>query len=529
MGALVPGLPVVLCGSGGSGRTVICLQQVDAVVARGVSVALLTSESPRLLLHQAAALGLRLDRTLRQQRLRLLELEVEAPELLRTHGGEALAESILEAAPGAGLVVIDPLTALTSNLFDETQSRAAIRGLFESLAAAGSAVLITAEREALEASPGLARALDDACGIFAELEIGAEGGRTLRVTRSRTTGCQLGPLAFEIGDAGPVLAPGAVAGEPPPMARPPEVDPAAESREPPPAARPLEPAPAPPPPDPAPAAQASEPGSEPRRRILVVEDEAVTRTMLCDWLSGSYEVDVAEDGFAAISAVLHRAPDLLILDLVLPRASGYEVLSALRGAGASLPVLIVSAHLFRASDRIRLLVLGASDLMAKPAQRFELLHKVDALLRYAPPPKTLEGIDDAEALLGDTQERRRLDDAELRRRLERAASFGQQFDLPSSLVAVEASSAEVLDALVGVCERRLRPEDALLLTSKRRAILLLVACQIQTTEPVLKRLGAGLEEAGTSPRQLRYRAWKVRSRPPEQGWEDLFSDLERWP
>ncbi len=526
LGGVTPGLPVALCGPSGSGRTVFCLQQVYAALARGESAAFVTAEPARLVLQQGQSMGLAFEPALRERRLVLLELEPDSPATTRVHGGEVFAGAVLEAAPDAQLVAIDPLTILTSELIDEREMRAVTRGLFGPLASAGCAALVTVEREALEESPVLVRALKDACGVFAEISFDEGGGHVLRVTKSRTAGCSDRPVAFRVGRGGPyrdddgddgdggddnggdrVVAPAPGAPRHPPEAPPIAAKPLARS----------------------PAAGAAADASETRRRLLVVEDEAVTRTMMVDWLSPLYDVAVAADGFAAVSSALQGRPDLVLLDLHLPRASGYEVLRVLRGAGVTLPVLVVSGQLARASDRIRALVLGATDLMPKPVQHFELLHKVDALLRYASGPDLGVDVQDAEALLGEESARRQLDEPAFRERLARACRFGEQFALASTLVAIEAPSADALDALSGVAEERLRPEDALLLVGKQRALLLLVACATESAEPVVKRLGECLVESGTSPCGLRWRSAEARPRSDESNWEDLFQTLDPWP
>ncbi len=498
-GGIRASLPVALSGPSGSGRTVLCLQQVGSVLARGGSAACLTAEPARLVIGQADAMGFGFDAALRERRLRMLELVAEAPGTVRAHGGAALAGALLEAAPDAELFVIDPLSALTSELLDEREMRATVRGLFEPLANATRALLLTAEREAVEASPPLARALKDACGVYVELENNDDGSNVLQITKSRMGGCEEQPVPFRVEATGPRRADEPVPQEAAPAAARPSLDP-----------RPC-----------------PEPSGE-RRRILVVEDEGVTRAMLCDWLAERYEVSAAEDGFAGVAAVLEGKPDLVTLDLNLPRASGYEILRVLRGAGSQVPVLVVSGHLARASDRIRALVLGASDLLAKPVQRFELERKIEALLHAPPPTEMPVDVRDAEALLGEQSARRVLSEPAFRERLERALRFGGQFGLPSCLVAASAHSSDALDTLVEVAERRLRPEDALLPVSKSRALLLLVACPTQQTHPVLMRLRSGVLETGGDPRLLRYRVLDAQL-PAASGWEPFFEDLAPWP
>jgi CheY-like chemotaxis protein/archaellum biogenesis ATPase FlaH len=501
VGGVVPGLPIALCGPMGSGRTVLCIEQVYGALARSEVAVFLTAEPGRLLLQQAHSLGLAFEEFLRSRRLRLLELEPDAPVALRTHGGEALARAILAAAPGARLAVVDPFTALTSDLLDEGEMRAAVRGLFEPLAAADCAVVVTVELEALEERPALARAIKDGCGIFAELAMSGDDERNLRVAKSRTGRCAERPVIFRVGPRGPARQGQEPRARGASTARDSSLPSSGEGAS-------ALPAPA---------------------RILVVEDEGVTRAMLRDWLSPLYQVEEARDGFAAVSAVFERQPDLVLLDLHLPRASGYEVLRVLRAAGVTRPVLVVSGHLARASDRIRVLVLGATDLIAKPVHRFELLHKVEALLRYDPAPSPVAARGDAEVLLGEESPRRTLDEPAFRERLARALQFGDEFGLPSTLVAVRAPSADTLDAFIGAAETHLRPEDAVLTVSKSSALLLLVACPLDQAAPVARRLARALAQSMPTPPGLRFRACEARARGRDEDWTDLFRELQPWP
>ncbi len=121
------------------------------------------------------------------------------------------------------------------------------------------------------------------------------------------------------------------------------------------------------------------------RRILIVEDNA-------DFADGlrynlqleGYAVEVLGDGPAAIERVRVAAPDLMILDLMLPGADGYEVLRTVRQAGARLPVIILSAH-GEEADKVRGFRLDADQYVTKPVGLLELLERVRALLRRSEP------------------------------------------------------------------------------------------------------------------------------------------------
>ena len=122
------------------------------------------------------------------------------------------------------------------------------------------------------------------------------------------------------------------------------------------------------------------------RRILVVEDNPDLAFGLRNNLEiEGYEVDVAEDGLTGLDLALRSAPDLLVLDLMLPGLDGYRVLQGLRQQGSAIPVLVLTARGDEA-DKVRGLKLGADDYVTKPFGLLELLARVEALLRRAAPP-----------------------------------------------------------------------------------------------------------------------------------------------
>ena len=120
-------------------------------------------------------------------------------------------------------------------------------------------------------------------------------------------------------------------------------------------------------------------------RVLVVEDdrdiaEALQRSLRME----GYEVRVSFDGVAALDEVRAFVPDLLILDLGLPRLDGTEVARRLREAGEEVPILILTAR-DALDSRVEGLDLGADDYLVKPFERRELLARMRALLRRRPP------------------------------------------------------------------------------------------------------------------------------------------------
>ena len=121
--------------------------------------------------------------------------------------------------------------------------------------------------------------------------------------------------------------------------------------------------------------------THPNARILIVEDELPMRTVLCDTLSGQgYRVMVANDGESGLERALAEKPDLILLDVMMPRIDGFAVCAQLRKLRHDVPVLMLTAK-GRVEDRVRGLDAGADDYLAKPFSREELLARVRALLR----------------------------------------------------------------------------------------------------------------------------------------------------
>ena len=122
------------------------------------------------------------------------------------------------------------------------------------------------------------------------------------------------------------------------------------------------------------------------KTILVIEDNTALALGLRNNLEyEGYEAVVAHDAAGGLAAARAHAPDLIILDLMLPDADGFRVLRELRAAGTETPVLVLTA-LGDEADKVRGLRLGADDYVTKPFGLMELLARVDALLRRAARP-----------------------------------------------------------------------------------------------------------------------------------------------
>jgi two-component system response regulator MprA len=131
-------------------------------------------------------------------------------------------------------------------------------------------------------------------------------------------------------------------------------------------------------------------------RVLVVEDDADIADVLRRSLRNEgYEVKTSADGVDALEVAVGFVPDLVVLDLGLPRLDGVEVCRRLREEG-DVPILMLTARA-ETDDRVAGLDSGADDYLVKPFERQELLARIRALLRRRPPRGT------ASLAVGDLQ------------------------------------------------------------------------------------------------------------------------------
>lgn len=118
-------------------------------------------------------------------------------------------------------------------------------------------------------------------------------------------------------------------------------------------------------------------------RVLIVDDEVKLLQALKQlFVEHQYAVDTARDGVAGLHMARDGGYDLLIVDVMMPRMSGYDMIRALRKEGASVPILLLTAK-DAIDDRVEGLDSGADDYLVKPFATKELLARVRALTRRA--------------------------------------------------------------------------------------------------------------------------------------------------
>jgi DNA-binding response OmpR family regulator len=125
--------------------------------------------------------------------------------------------------------------------------------------------------------------------------------------------------------------------------------------------------------------------------VLIVEDDEAMSVALRDgFVYEGYAVTVAGDGEAGLRLAREATPDLVVLDVMLPRMNGLDVCRRLRGDGSAVPIIMLTAR-GQEADKVRGLKLGADDYVTKPFGFLELLARVEAVLRRCGPPESAGG------------------------------------------------------------------------------------------------------------------------------------------
>ena len=171
------------------------------------------------------------------------------------------------------------------------------------------------------------------------------------------------------------------------------------------------------------------------KRVLVVDDELMVRDVLSRYLlREGFAVDMAEDGERALAVFTANPPDLVLLDLMLPRIDGLEVFRRIRAA-APTPVIMLTAR-GEVTDRIVGLEVGADDYVTKPFSPREVVARVRAVLRRASSERVSSEID--EIVHGDLRIDLRRHEVSVRGRPVRLTR--KEFDLLTALASAPGTT-----------------------------------------------------------------------------------------
>ncbi len=125
--------------------------------------------------------------------------------------------------------------------------------------------------------------------------------------------------------------------------------------------------------------------TEAKQHVLVVDDDRAVRESLRRSLEfNGYQVSLAADGAEALAGIGAIAPDVVVMDVMMPRLDGLETTKALRGVGNDVPIIVLTAR-DAVGDRVEGLDAGADDYLTKPFALDELLARLRALLRRSIP------------------------------------------------------------------------------------------------------------------------------------------------
>jgi two-component system response regulator PhoP len=204
-------------------------------------------------------------------------------------------------------------------------------------------------------------------------------------------------------------------------------------------------------------------------RVLVVEDEAALREVLkADLSAAGYSVDLAADGEEGLYAAMEYPIDVAIIDLGLPKLSGFELIRQLRSRGKTYGVLILTAR-DRWQDKVEGFSAGADDYVAKPFHFAELQARLSALLRrsggWASPklvcgPLELDTRTQTVSVTGAAVELTSFEYRILEHLMLRAGEVISKSELTERLYEQDFDrDSNVVEVLVGRLRRKLDPEE----------------------------------------------------------------------
>lgn len=188
-------------------------------------------------------------------------------------------------------------------------------------------------------------------------------------------------------------------------------------------------------------------------RVLVVEDEPEVAAVVAEILRSRYRVEVARDGAEGVAKTRALKPDLVVMDVFLPKLDGLDAASALKASSdtSDIPVILLSAHQ-GVADKLRALNLGAVDYLAKPFQALELLACAERALKLKQTQRELERSQSLLRQVGSDPETGMLDRGGFLVRLEQELARAQRYERPLTIATLRPATP-VGDRVRGVALR----------------------------------------------------------------------------
>ncbi|WP_082175273.1 ATP-binding protein [Archangium gephyra] len=233
-------------------------------------------------------------------------------------------------------------------------------------------------------------------------------------------------------------------------------------------------------------------------RVLVVEDEPEIAAVLVEVLRSRYRVDVARDGAEGLARARSSKPDLVVMDVFLPKLDGLDAAVALKSSSdtASIPVILLSAHQ-GVADKVRALNLGAVDYMSKPFNAMELLGRTERALKLRKAENELERTSSLMRRSGNDPLTGVYDRRGLMLRLDHEVSRGRRYSRPVSLAVLRPDRPVLDEALRGipdVMRARLRTQDIIGHMGEGVLAVVLPECNVEAGRNVIGRLLPDVEK-----------------------------------
>ncbi|HYO68494.1 MAG TPA: ATP-binding protein, partial [Archangium sp.] len=233
-------------------------------------------------------------------------------------------------------------------------------------------------------------------------------------------------------------------------------------------------------------------------RVLVVEDEPEIAAVLVEVLRSRYRVDVARDGAEGLARARSSRPDLVVMDVFLPKLDGLDAAVALKSSSdtAGIPVILLSAHQ-GVADKVRALNLGAVDYMSKPFNAMELLARTERALKLRKAENELDRSSSLMRRSGNDPLTGVYDRRGLMLRLDHEVSRGRRYSRPVSLAVLRPDRPVLDEALRGipdVMRARLRTQDIIGHMGQGVLAVVLPECNVEAGRNVIGRLLPDVEK-----------------------------------
>ncbi len=491
IGGFLKGKPYLVFGEAGSGKSLLGLQYLLRGLDSGEAGICLSLERPADLIAQGLSLGLDIEPGVARGDLIFLEYDHNVTGRILRYGWKPFLEQLAPFRLERTIrrIVFDPILPLVAGTTEEGRLRYDLRYLAETLEEWEWTPLFLNDRGATQGHPSLYRVVSEICsGVFElqdEVE-NLESNKYLFIHKLRQPSDRLRKIPFSIRQGTGLVET---------------------------ASKPTEAAAL---------AAGSAVASSGRRKVLLADDDPFVRSLLKKALREEFDVAMAEDGVEALTLTLREKPDVLVLDIMLPKLTGFEVTRSLRACGFAQPILLVSG-LIDPNERVRGLSLGANDFITKPFQLQEIVARIRNASRFRMEDSAVCGQADLESLLRAARSRL-LEPGEFLEKLAEACANVEKFKVSLGVVRLGwpgGTAEEIWSRDLGVeIESLTRPEDLMTLLPSGEIVVALLTETVDGTLAYLRKIrrewsARGAQKPGRPPGDLQvsYGAIEPTGRP----------------